>query len=86
MQGRLTERVDNKIQAFPEKNWEKEFKIAKKINLKIIEWTIDYKNFYKNPLLTSKGQKKNISTQKKIFYQNSVNHRRLFHAKTFLED
>jgi hexulose-6-phosphate isomerase len=57
MQGRLSKKINNKIQAFPEKNWKNEFPIAKKINLKLIEWTLDYKNYYKNPLLTDKGQK-----------------------------
>ena len=63
MQGRLSKKINNKIQAFPEKNWKNEFSIAKKLNLKLIEWTLDYKNFYKNPLLTEDGQK----TIKKLF-------------------
>ena len=48
MQGRLSRKVNNKIQAFPEKEWKKEFPRAKKLGLRFIEWTLDYKNFYKN--------------------------------------
>ena len=50
MQGRLVNsEKKNVIQYFPEKNWPKELKIAKKINLKIIEWTINNENLKKNP-------------------------------------
>ena len=69
MQGRLSKKINNKIQAFPEKNWKNEFSIAKKLNLKLIEWTLDYKNFYKNPLLTDDGQK----TIKKLKKKYSIN-------------
>lgn len=65
MQGRLSSKVNNKIQAFPEKNWKKEFPRAKKLGLKFIEWTLDYKNFYKNPLLTHKGKESIKKLQKK---------------------
>ena len=34
--------VDNKIQCFPKENWREEFKIYNKINIKFMEWTIDY--------------------------------------------
>jgi hypothetical protein len=50
MQGRLVNsEKKNAIQYFPEKNWPKELKIAKKINLKIMEWTINNENLKKNP-------------------------------------
>ncbi len=58
MQGRLSSMIGNKIQAFPTKNWSKEFKIAKSIGMNLMEWTIDQKNLYKNPLLTEQGRKK----------------------------
>ena len=64
-QGRLSEKVENKIQAFPEKNWKKEFIRANKLKLKFIEWTLHYKNFYQNPLLTETGQKSIKKLQKK---------------------
>ena len=55
MQGRLVPpEIKNKIQSFPWKSWQKEFHLAKKLRLKLIEWTLDNKNFYKNPLLNSK--------------------------------
>ena len=57
VQGRLSPKIKNKIQAFPEKNWKKEFKIANKMSLRFMEWTIDYKNLHSNPILTEKGQK-----------------------------
>ena len=51
MQGRLVNaEKKNSIQYFPEKNWPKEFKIAQKINFKIMEWTINNENIKKNPL------------------------------------
>jgi|SaaInlStandDraft_5_1057022.scaffolds.fasta_scaffold28522_1 L-ribulose-5-phosphate 3-epimerase len=56
MQGRLSPIVDGKIQAFPWKAWRYEFKIAKNINLNLVEWTLDQEDLYKNPLLTQKGQ------------------------------
>ena len=58
MQGRLSKIIDNKIQSFPEKNWKIEFKKANKLGLKLIEWTLDYKNLKNNPILTKKGQSK----------------------------
>ena len=56
MQGRLSKRIGRKIQAFPEKNWQLEFQRAKKLGIKKIEWTLDYKNLKKNPIFTKSGQ------------------------------
>tara|TARA_B100000989_G_C19530264_1_gene469257 strand:- start:1443 stop:2267 length:825 start_codon:yes stop_codon:yes gene_type:complete len=56
IQGRLSKKLGNKIQAFPEKSWKLEFPKAKKLGLKSIEWTLDYKNFDKNPIFTKLGQ------------------------------
>ena len=51
MQGRLVNsEKKNFIQYFPEKKWPLEIKIANKIGLKIIEWTIDSDNLEKNPI------------------------------------
>ena len=58
MQGRLSPIVDNKIQSFPWKNWEKEFEIASQNNISTMEWTIDDDNLYDNPLLNTDGIKK----------------------------
>jgi hexulose-6-phosphate isomerase len=58
MQGRLSKPSTGKIQEFPEATWEKEFELASKIGLKIIEWTLDYTNFKFNPLFNHKSQDK----------------------------
>jgi len=68
MQGRLSKRVGNKIQAFPEKNWRSEFSKAKALGLKSIEWTLDYKNLKNNPILSKQGQ----SQIKKLSKKNLV--------------
>jgi len=57
MQGRLSPVQGKKIQFFPWKNWRKEFHIGKKLNFKILEWTIDSKKLYSNPLMSKDGQK-----------------------------
>ena len=57
MQGRLVPDENNKIQSFPWKNWKKEFYLAKKLKLKIMEWTIDNKMFYENPINNFTGRK-----------------------------
>ena len=65
MQGRLSLPEKNKIQSFPWLNWSKEFKIAKKLKINIIEWTLDYNRIYKNPLMTKDGKKKIKKLSKK---------------------
>ena len=61
MQGRLSEPVNGKIQAFPFNNWENEFKIASKIGYACIEWVIDSKGIDTNPLF-SDSKRKTINT------------------------
>ena len=56
MQGRLCERVDGKIQAFPWRDWKNEFPAAAAIDLHLVEWTLDQERLYENPLLTADGQ------------------------------
>jgi L-ribulose-5-phosphate 3-epimerase len=56
MQGRLSECVEGKIQAFPWSSWETEFPAAVAIDLHLIEWTLDQERLYENPLLTKTGQ------------------------------
>jgi L-ribulose-5-phosphate 3-epimerase len=58
MQGRLCERVDGKIQAFPWRDWESEFPAAATIDLHLMEWTLDQERLYENPLMTADGQEK----------------------------
>ena len=61
MQGRLCDRVDGKIQAFPWRDWANEFPAAATIDLHLMEWTLDQKMLYENPLMTADGQKKILS-------------------------
>ena len=58
MQGRLSDLVDNMIQSFPWDDWENEFYIANLNRLSLMEWTLDYKDLYKNPLMSDLGRKK----------------------------
>jgi L-ribulose-5-phosphate 3-epimerase len=56
MQGRLSPMINNCIQAFPWRTWRDEFSLAHEINLNLMEWTLDQKRLYENPLLTKEGQ------------------------------
>ena len=58
MQGRLCERVNGKIQAFPWRDWESEFPAASAIDLRLMEWTLDQERLHENPLMTTEGQEK----------------------------
>ena len=57
MQGRLSPIQGKKIQSFPWKSCKKEFQIGRKLNFRILEWTLDFKKLYSNPLMTDYGQK-----------------------------
>lgn len=56
MQGRLSPLIDRRIQAFPWENWKDEFPAAQRINIHLMEWTLDQERLYQNPLLTEAGQ------------------------------
>jgi len=56
MQGRLCDRVDGKIQAFPWRDWESEFPAAQAIGIGLMEWTLDQDRLRENPMLTSNGR------------------------------
>ena len=56
IQGRLSNLVDGKIQAFPWDDWKKEFQIASDLNIKLMEWTLDQERLYESPLMTDEGQ------------------------------
>jgi L-ribulose-5-phosphate 3-epimerase len=56
MQGRLCDQVDGKIQAFPWRDWEREFLEAAALGIRAMEWTLDQERLYENPLMTSEGQ------------------------------
>ena len=68
MQGRLSPLVNGKIQSFPWKHWQSEFLIANQIGLDLMEWTLDHKNLYQNPIMHRKGQ--NLINQLK--YKHSL--------------
>ena len=57
MQGRLSSKVNGKIQAFPWESWKKEFQIAHGCGFSIMEWTLDQDRLYENPIMSEVGQK-----------------------------
>jgi hexulose-6-phosphate isomerase len=66
MQGRLSPLQFNKIQAFPWEHWKDEFEVAHKIDLRLIEWTIDCYKFEDNPLFTCQDEIKNLMQRFKV--------------------
>jgi len=58
MQGRLCDRVDGKIQAFPWLDWEKEFPLARQLGIPLMEWTLDQERLHENPLMTAAGRER----------------------------
>lgn len=57
MQGRLSEPVNGKIQAFPWGHWRDEFEIAQACGFSLMEWTLDYDRLTENPIMTHDGRK-----------------------------
>ena len=55
MQGRLSPRIDGKIQAYPASTWQKEFEIAKEIGYAAIEWIVE-KPVETNALMSDSGK------------------------------
>jgi hexulose-6-phosphate isomerase len=55
MQGRLSPRIDGKIQAYPANTWQKEFEIAQEIGYAAIEWIVE-KPVETNALMTDLGK------------------------------
>ena len=55
MQGRLSPRIDGKIQAYPASTWQKEFEIAQEIGYAAIEWIVE-KPVETNALMTDLGK------------------------------
>ena len=68
MQGRLSPLSNGRIQSFPWGNWENEFLSAEKINIHLMEWTLDQERLHENPLLIKHGQKiiRDLCKQHKI--------------------
>lgn len=61
IQGRLSPLVENKIQAFPAKHWQDEFRIASEYGFTSMEWTLDHDGLYENPLMLESGRRKIIA-------------------------
>ena len=57
MQGRLSPKVDGKIQAFPWAHWRDEFPEAARLALPLMEWTLDHERLDENPLMTAEGRR-----------------------------
>ena len=55
MQGRLSPRIDGKIQAYPANTWQKEFEIAQEIGYAAIEWIVE-NPVETNALMTDSGK------------------------------
>ena len=58
MQGRLSPMTNNLIQSFPWESWENEFIEASQNKFYLIEWTLDEKDLYDNPIMNNEGHKK----------------------------
>jgi len=67
MQGRLVPReIKSRLQSFPFVMWKKEIELAKKNKINFIEWTLDYNNFLKNPIISNPKIVKKILNKNKI--------------------
>jgi len=64
MQGRLSNPIKNRIQAFPHQTWRNEFEIAQKIGFQTIEWVFD--DFTPNPIINEDGINEVIDLSKKF--------------------
>ena len=67
MQGRLSPRIDGKIQAYPARTWQKEFEIAQQIGYAAIEWIVE-NPVESNALMTTSGK----TEIKKVIYSTGV--------------
>jgi sugar phosphate isomerase/epimerase len=56
MQGRLLPRPYPKLQEFPHDSWQKEFALAREMNISCIEWIFEAEKFEENPIWTSQGR------------------------------
>ena len=65
MQGRLLPKYKGNYQAHPVNYWQEEFPIASSLGLNCIEFILDFEDYEKNPLMTSKGINEIIKVSKK---------------------
>lgn len=61
MQGRLLPKYQGRYQAFPKGMWQEEFRMARDLNLDLIEFILDYNDAEDNPLINKDGIKEIIS-------------------------
>lgn len=64
MQGRLSPMIENMIQRFPIDDWKNEIHLANKFDWYLMEWTIDYFTFDRNPILNDDFKITDISPLK----------------------
>jgi L-ribulose-5-phosphate 3-epimerase len=56
MQGRLSPRPPDRLQAFPHASWRNEFEIAARLGLGAIEWIFEAERAEQNPILSAGGR------------------------------
>ena len=57
MQGRLSPRPPNGLQAFPWDRWQREFSVARDAGFDCIEWIFEAERAFENPIWTESGQR-----------------------------
>ncbi len=65
MQGRLSPKVGEFIQAFPKEHWQEEFKLAHQHQFEAMEWTLDQEGLFENPFMHRHGQREIIELKEK---------------------
>src|SRR3954465_6497999 len=53
MQGRLSPRPENRLQAFPHQTWPEEFAQAKRLGFSYLEWIYEAERAQENPIASS---------------------------------
>jgi len=56
MQGRLSPRPENRLQAFPHQTWPEEFARAKRLGFSYLEWIYEAERAEENPIASSAGR------------------------------
>jgi L-ribulose-5-phosphate 3-epimerase len=56
MQGRLSARPADRLQAFPHESWPEEFALAKRLGFAFIEWIFEAPRSAENPLVSASGR------------------------------
>ncbi len=56
MQGRLSPRPENRLQAFPHQTWPEEFAQAKRLGFSYLEWIYEAERAPENPIASSAGR------------------------------